>query len=273
MSLYHTARTFKLPESKARCTYCSTEYMRVEGQYSICPLCESIVATGEKSPLDPALLSKLAGIKVSITKGSYLEAAENAETLATSQDPKVLYALASLYKLLSDITYLDVDYSLKAFMERNADNKNNETKRNKHNAMHLESRNRECLHKCIEILELSGASDEQSIFIKAMAEIKLKRYAHATIILSKQPDKGLALMYANMVLATDSKEKTAEKRITALLKAGETSAIFYAAKYLAMRKEFDNAERLIDIISAFVNLPKYGIYKKKISSVAQAAGV
>jgi hypothetical protein len=273
MSLYHNAKNFKLPESKAKCTYCSTEYMCTEGPYSICPLCESIVVSGEKSSLDPAIASKLGGINKSIAKGAYLEAIENAELLCTNSDPKVLYALASLYRSLSDITYMDVDYTMKAFMERNADNRNDEPKRNKYNAMHLESRNRECLHKCIETLELSKAEDENSLFIKAMAEIKLKRYAHASIILDKQPDTSLAFRYAKMALATEANLKEAEKRINEMLHARETGAIFYAAKHLAMRKEFDSAEKLIDIISSFMDLPKYKIYKKRIKNVADAAGI
>lgn len=273
MSLYHNAKAFKLPESKAKCTYCSTEYMCAENPYSICPLCESIVVPGEKSSLDPAVVSKLGSISKSIAKGAYLEAIENAEQLCTSADPKVLYALASLYRSLSDITYLDVDYTMKAFMERNADNRNDEPKRNKYNAMHLESRNRECLHKSIETIELSKASDENSIFIKAMAEIKLKRYAHAAIILEQQPDTTLAFRYAKMALATEADEKDAEKKINDLLHAREINAIFYAAKHLAMKKEFTSAGKLIDILSSFLDLPKYVIYKKRIKNVSEAAGI
>jgi len=185
----------------------------------------------------------------------------------------VLYALASLYRSLSDITYLDVDYTIKAFMERNADNRNDEPKRNKYNAMHLESRNRECLHKSIETLELSKASDENSLFIKAMAEIKLKRYAHAAIILDPQITSTLAFKYAKMALATDANEKDAEKRINELLRAKEISAVFYAAKHLAMKKEFTSAEQLIGIISSFIALPKYTIYAKRIKNAADAAGI
>ncbi|MCL5786610.1 MAG: hypothetical protein M1520_00180 [Candidatus Marsarchaeota archaeon] len=273
MSLYHNAKAFKLPESKAKCTYCSTEYMCAEGPYSICPLCESMVIPGEKSSTDPAVASKLGSISRSIAKGAYLEAIESAEQLCTNADPKVLYALASLYRSLSDITYMDVDYTMKAFMERNADNRNDEIKRNKYNAMHLESRNRECLHKSIETLELSKAEDENSLFIKAMAEIKLKRYAHASIILENKPGTTLAFKYAKMVLATESNDKDAEKKINEMLHARETSAIFYAAKYLAMRKEFVSAEKLIDIISSLIDIPKYKIYGKRIKNVAGAAGI
>lgn len=273
MSLYHNAKAFKLPESKTKCTYCSTEYMCAEGPYSICPLCESIVVSGEKSSLDPAVASKLGGISKSIAKGAYLEAVESAEQLCTNADPKVLYALASLYRSLSDITYLDVDYTMKAFMEKNADNRNDEPKRNKYNAMHLESRNRECLHKSIETLELSKAQDENSLFIKAMAEIKLKRYAHAAIILDQQVSTALAFKYAKMALATETKEKDAEKRINELLRGREINAIFYAARHLAMKKEFTSAEKLIDILSSFIDLPKYKIYEKRIKNVADAAGI
>ncbi len=273
MSLYHNAKAFKLPDSKAKCTYCSTEYMCAEGPYSICPLCESIAVAGEKSSTDPAVASKLGSISKSIAKGAYLEAVENAEQLCTNADPKVLYALASLYRLLSDITYLDVDYTMKAFMERNADNRNDEPKRNKYNAMHLESRNRECLHKSIETIELSNASDENSLFIKAMAEIKLKRYAHAAIILDQQPNTTLAFRYAKMALATEGNERDAEKKINELLSAREISAIFYAARHLAMRKEFSSAEKLLALISSFIDLPKYKIYEKRIKSVADAAGI
>lgn len=273
MSIYHTAKAFKLPEYKAICTYCSTEYLCADGHYSICPLCESIVISGEESSLDPASAAKLGSISGSIAKGSYLEAVENAEQLCSSQDPKVLYALASLYRSLSDITYLDVDYTMKAFMERNADNRNDEPKRNRYNAMHLESRNRECLHKSIETIELSKAPDEGSIFIKAMAEIKLKRYARASIILDKQLDASLAFKYARMVLATETNGKDAEKRITGMLLGMEVNAVFYAARHLAMNREFDNAAKLIDILSSFIDLPKYRIYKQRISSAANAAGI
>lgn len=273
MGLYHNAKAFKLPESKAKCAYCSTEYMCAEGPYSICPLCESIVVPGEKNILDLVVASKLGGISQSIAKGAYLEAVENAEQLCTNADPKVLYALASLYRSLSDITYLDVDYNMKAFMERNADNRNDEPKRNKYNAMHLESRNRECLHKSIEILELSKASDENSLFIKAMAEIKLKRYAHASIILDQQMNTTLAFKYAKMALATETNEKDAEKKINELLRERELNAVFYAARHLAMKKEFDSAEKLIDMISSFIDLPKYNVYKKRIKNVAGAAGI
>ena len=58
-----------------------------------------------------------------------------------------------------------------------------------------------------------------------------------------------------------------------MLHAREINAIFYAAKHLAMKKEFTSAVKLIDILSSFLDLPKYVIYKKRIKNVSDAAGI
>lgn len=273
MSLYSIAKSFRIPESKAKCAYCHAEYMCVEGAYSICPSCESMVVPGAEAGVDGIVAEKMGSISASMARGAFLEAAEGADALATSQDPKILYALASFFKLLSDITYADVDYTMKAFMERNADNRNDEPKRNRYSAMHLESRDRECLHKCIQLLELSGASDANSLFIKAMAEIKLRRYAHASIIIGNWSYSEPACRYAGMALATRTRERSAEKKIIAVLKDREMGALFYASEYFALRREFERAEKLISMLSSHLNLSKYGMYKKRMESVANAAGI
>ncbi len=274
MDVYKEAKAFKLPSAKAKCPYCATDYMHADSAYSICPLCESIINADGKAITDSDSTAKLNVISASISKNAILEASENADILSLNGNPQVLYALASSFKSLSDFTYWDVDYTLKAFMEHNADNRNDEVLRNKYSAMHLYSKYRECLYKAIEIIALSKAADEPSVYINAMAETKMHRFAHASTALANLKDaKSPAFIHASMALYTEAKDKRAEASIMRALKAQDQSAIFYAAKHLAFKKEFSKASSLLAILSSFTDLPKYRTFGRKITMVSSAVGI
>ena len=274
MDLYRLAYSFKLPQEEHACPYCYTDYLSERGNGSVCPFCESYIPSENPAAIDPAAAAELAGIKESMRKGAFLEAAENADSLSTNADPQVLYALSSFFNALSDITYWDVDYTLKAFMEKNADNRNDEPANNKYSAMHLYSKRRECLHKSIEALNISKQANVQQTFIKFMAEAKLGRYAHAAICLEQlRKPAGLPLAYANMVLSIGTKSRSAVKDTATVLQLKETCGLFYAAKHFAGRKEFGKALRLIDKLTSIINLPEYIYYRQKVVNVSSSAGI
>ncbi len=204
---------------------------------SFCHLCESFThAAGVKPSAGGAVPDALSGAAHAIAAKDYAAALAKAEALAGLSDPLALYGLGSIYMVLSDYTYNDVNYALPGFMDANAGKKSNEPGINKYNSMALMAKSKELLFTSLYILRSkAGGSGREFQFPEFLVQMKLRRMPQAAKALERiagGDDSGAASEYAKMAYAAKTGDRHAAERISPVLKAGHLNALYYNALHL-----------------------------------------
>ena len=204
---------------------------------SFCHLCESFThAAGVKPSAGGAVPDALSGAAHAIAAKDYAAALAKAEALAGLSDPLALYGLGSIYMVLSDYTYNDVNYALPGFMDANAGKKSNEPGINKYNSMALMAKSKELLFTSLYILRSkAGGSGREFQFPEFLVQMKLRRMPQAAKALARiagGDDSGAASEYAKMAYAVKTGDRHAAERISPVLKAGHLNALYYNALHL-----------------------------------------
>ncbi len=204
---------------------------------SFCHLCESFThAAGVKPSAGGAVPDALSGAAHAIAAKDYAAALAKAEALAGLSDPLALYGLGSIYMVLSDYTYNDVNYALPGFMDANAGKKSNEPGINKYNSMALMAKSKELLFTSLYILRSkAGGSGREFQFPEFLVQMKLRRMPQAAKALARiagGDDSGAASEYAKMAYAAKTGDRHAAERISPVLKAGHLNALYYNALHL-----------------------------------------
>jgi hypothetical protein len=178
----------------------------------------------------------LSGAAHAIAAKDYAAALAKAEALAGLSDPLALYGLGSIYMVLSDYTYNDVNYALPGFMDANAGKKSNEPGINKYNSMALMAKSKELLFTSLYILRSkAGGSGREFQFPEFLVQMKLRRMPQAAKALERiagGDDSGAASEYAKMAYAAKTGDRHAAERISPVLKAGHLNALYYNALHL-----------------------------------------
>jgi hypothetical protein len=206
-------------------------------------------------------------------EGGNSEAAVGAiAPLETSQDPLVLYGVGNVYKVLSDYTYRSVNYTMGGFMYPNADKRNDEYNKNKYNSMRLLSKSKEMMFSSIYIIKKSGKDDDWLYsYINFLAEMKMKRYAQAHLVLGRINKQAQTPVnhYANMIYAVRTGGRDAEKMLKPLLEIGELNAYYYLALHI-MERELPAAGKILAKIATKTQMPMAETLLEKAMEVDKA---
>lgn len=198
------------------------------------------------------LKDKIIAMSDALSRKSWLEGAKLADELVATGDPSALYGAANFYAAFSDSVYHDVDYTLGGFMYDNASRRSDEPKKNRYNAMGLASKSREYFYKAIKVIGDSKTADPSLLFIVFMANIKLKRNAHAGLalqLLKKDNTAGAIPDYADMVMLELGRHPRALRQIEKMADSGNINAFYYLAHHAAMRKDFNTAKAILSKLS------------------------
>ena len=220
---------------------------------SFCHLCESFThAAGVKPSAGGAVPDALSGAAHAIAAKDYAAALAKAEALAGLSDPLALYGLGSIYMVLSDYTYNDVNYALPGFMDANAGKKSNEPGINKYNSMALMAKSKELLFTSLYILRSkAGGSGREFQFPEFLVQMKLRRMPQAAKALERiagGDDSGAASEYAKMAYAVKTGDRHAAERINPVLKAGHLNALYYNALHLVNHNRRKEAKASLSLM-------------------------
>ena len=220
---------------------------------SFCHLCESFTHAAEVKPsAGGAVPDALSGAAHAIAAKDYAAALAKAEALAGLSDPLALYGLGSIYMVLSDYTYNDVNYALPGFMDANAGKKSNEPGINKYNSMALMAKSKELLFTSLYILRSkAGGSGREFQFPEFLVQMKLRRMPQAAKALERiagGDDSGAASEYAKMAYAAKTGDRHAAERISPVLKAGHLNALYYNALHLVNHNRRKEAKASLSLM-------------------------
>ena len=150
--------------------------------------------------------------------------------LEGNDDPEAFYVSALLCLRFSDLAYLDRNYALPGFMEENSAKIGA--------SMALASKGKDYLCRAAAIAGEAAAQKRETLYIKFMSEIRLRRPADASRTLEQfagTDSNDVLANYARMVYAVSAGTKSAERLLAAALKANEPNAFYYLAEHLARK--------------------------------------
>ena len=238
---------------------------------TICTFCEGYVLSAGKrlKPDDPFLLAQ-----DSMKKSDWIGAIKNLDAVVAGNDPIKLFGAASIYTAFSDSAYNDVNYNLPGFMDKNADNRNDEPGKNPYNSMRLMAKAKEMLFNTIYIINTqTEIRDEATRYMEFMSEMKLNRFVQASKVLKRINDskgKGLIWMSSNMVYAVEIKSKSAEGLITQLIQRDELNSLYYYARYYLDSKKLDPAGRALSLATKKAYMPNALRLLRKVRNAEDA---
>ncbi len=240
--------------TKKVCSACTSPLLIPKGaDGSFCHLCEfyNINSNSKAAKPEDALQSAVAEATTSLANGDWGALTSALEPFAQSANPATLYGLGSIYKSLSDYVYSDVNYSLSGFMHRNADNRNDEPNRNKHNSMALGSKAKGLFFATLYLIgKMTEKEREDWLFTEFMAEIKLKRYPKAgkvSMTMQSADKTGAIHDYESMVYAVERHEQSA-KYILSTLSQGHLNSLYYLARRLIRNGDYKAAGRSLSLM-------------------------
>ena len=218
----------------------------------------------------------LSGMSSAAVKGDWMDGVQFADALAATKDPFFLYGAGMFYNFFSDFTYNDVDYGLSGFMYPNAEKRSDELANNKYNAMALLSKSKEYMFKALKILS-AGHQDSKMLYLKFIANSKLKRFPHAATALvdiDSNPNNSIYSQYANLIFSIDTAVKLPEPgKLPAIAQAsGSPNFYYYLAKFLVKNKDLESASAILTKLTQKVYMPMAFYYNKRIIDVMKASG-
>lgn len=253
------------------CRHCGSETHFISGGDFFCNFCEQ--------HNDPALLQEVeqtaqaafAPVRDQWGKNNLDEAVKTADQLLKNNaDPKQLYLLGLFYRYISTIKYYQKDYTLKGFMEANADSTLA--------SLGLTSRWKECFFKEIKIVDGEIANNMQIeldlIFIKFISEIRLQRFADAASSLRRLQSMdrhGIVADYALLVYSVEKNTKQAEASVAKAIARDDINAYYYLAKCLAKQKKLEDAADLLEKLNDTTEITMVQELLIKINAAQEAS--
>ena len=240
------------------CRCCGNRAIAFSGvQESVCNFCESYVQMADKDFVhgDKSIEEGLERMQKSASVGSWIDGAQQADVFGASKDPYLVFGAANFYRFFSDYTYYSVDYALGGFMYGNAEKRSDEIKKNKYNAVALISKSKEFLFRSLKLMEMLKYSDDSSMLIKLLANMRLKRRTHAEVALNeidKSSNKAVIKDYAH--LAFDYNDKNGERRMSNLMALGVTNSFYYMALRESAHGNINDGIRMMDALASKSNM-------------------
>lgn len=220
---------------------------------SFCHLCEFYVHDSDDKDLQPDSSFRVAVSEAAsaLARTDWDSLTSSLEPFAQSSDPKVMYGVGSIYYTLSDYIYDDINYSLGGFMYRNADNRNDEPNKNKHNSMALLSKAKGLLFHSIYLFSKMPEEERRKwLFTEFMADIKLKRHPQAAKSLAAMQVAmagDITSAYAQMAYAVESHEPSSGY-ILPVLSKGHINSLYYLARRLIMKGDYRMARESLSLM-------------------------
>lgn len=268
----------KMFSSGLICRCCGARtYLLSEASESICSFCEAYVTDVDKQIIHGNLDMErnLSLMQLNLSQGKWEDAAQFADALIATKDPYLVYGAGSFYKYFSDHVYNGVDYTQGGFMYSNAAKRSDETLKNKHNAMALISKSKECFFRVIKTVADNTVQDNMLRYISFMSCMKLKRHSQARItmnIMSTVPCPEVIRDYMGMVYDVSMRERKAHHHITASMKHGVSNSIYYMSMYLAMHRHLDEAIEMLDSFAPRTNFMQASYFNSWLKNVNSASG-
>lgn len=265
-------------QSDLICRCCGNKVYALSAvQESICNFCEAYVSMQDRDVVhgNRDVETALALMQNSVVTGSWVEGIAPADSLAATKDPYFLYGASSFYRFFSDFTYYGVDYTLGGFMYSNAEKRSDEAARNRYNAIALNSKSKEFLFKALKVINDTQNPDDTLVFIKFMANLKLKRQVHVEKALAEinaRPGMEMMKNYANMINAVSTGSKLAEKYVAASFSYGISNSLYYLAMHMAKHNDIGGAIKMLEPLAAKSNMPAalyLGVRLKDIRSASE----
>lgn len=234
------------------CPYCGALSLGVLPNEAVCNFCETYF---KRVLGDSATVSekKMAALNADAIKGETKSLDAYADELKKqAPSPLTLYGLGNLYWVASSSKYTELNYALEGFMEQNSENIRT--------SLDTTSKSKEYLYKTLDAIQHIEHAEDVTLLVytSVLCNIRLGRlfHAHASLgELNKIQTGGLARSYANMAYAVSSKSRDALQFIRPLMNTGEPSAVYYFARTLAQKKEFDEASLILEALTNTVNMP------------------
>ena len=261
------------------CRCCGNKvYVMSSTQESICNFCEAYVAIQDKDIVhgNRDVETALALMQNSAVTGKWADGVATADNLAATKVPYFLYGASSFYRFFSDYAYYGVDYTLGGFMYSNAEKRSDETPKNKYNAVALISKSREFLFKALKIIRDNPNPEDSLLFIKFMANVKLKRKVHADKALSEintRPGMEMMKLYANIVHNVNTKSKLVEKYIDNGFSYGISNSLYYFAIRIASQKNIPEAINILDSLALKSNMPSAFYSSIRLKDIKSASEI
>ncbi len=261
------------------CRCCGNKvYALSNVQESICNFCEAYVSVQDKDVVhgDRDIENNLALMQDSALTGKWIDGIAPADALAATKDPHFLYGASSFYKFFSDYTYYGVDYTLGGFMYSNAEKRSDEPQKNKYNAVALMSKSKEFLFKALKIINDTQNPDNSLVFIRFMANVKLKRDVYMQKALDEiNAKQGIEMLktYANIIRNVNSKGRLAQKYLDDGLAKGISNSFYYLAIHAAKSKDINGAINMLDSLAVKSNMPSALYLSIRIKDVKSASEI
>lgn len=258
--------------SETECPSCGSPVLTTNPS-SFCHFCEMFIFEEGPRKSGGSARQTLLRANTAIRSGDWLSGIGALAPLENSTEPLILYGMGNIYKRFSDYTYGSVNYSLGGFMNSNADKRNDEFNRNKNNSMHLLSQSKEFLFRTIYLISNQMKSDDWLyLYAQFMAEMRLKRYAQAHVILGRINGQASSPIsgYANMVYAVETRARNAESHLKPLLGNCELNAFYYASRYLINSNRFSEAKKVLLKITGMASMPMAQELLNKMNEIEEA---
>ncbi|MDE1768594.1 MAG: hypothetical protein KGH64_03425 [Candidatus Micrarchaeota archaeon] len=252
----------------------------INANESFCNFCESYVTKESLNSVNANsdIERTMQGMQNAAKDYKWEKGVPFADALAATKNPMLLYGASTYYKAFSDFVYSDVDYTQGGFMYSNADNRSDEQLKNKYNAMALISKSKEYLFKTLKITSANASPGPQTLYLRVMSNIKLKRYRNAAtemIELNSAKEGATLSKYARMVfdMETTDHAKNAIKPPDVDDALGSANLFYYYAKYLAKKKDFGSAIYVLSNLTEKVLMPMASYYTDYLRNISAASGL
>lgn len=264
----------RISASELICRCCGAyAYTFVAQNDTFCSFCEAHVSSDNASMVHAKTENgkSLASMQKSASSGAWEDGVQYADALASTKDIFFLYGASMFYRFFSDFTYNDVNYEQGGFMYSNAEKRSDDFQKNKYNAMALISKSKEYLFKIIKTVKSIPNPDAESVYLKFMSNMKLKRYPQAAESLMQLvkagPDSAMS-RYAELVFsANDVSNKT--PNIDSAF--GSATFFYYLAKHLANSGNLEDSIKILDRLAGRSYMPMAFYYKKRVADVNSAS--
>lgn len=252
------------------CPYCGALTVGALPNEIVCNFCEAYFTKTQAIALKSAAKKMAALNRDAITGETKAIDAFAEEVKKQPPNPLALYGLGNLYWAASSSKYLNHDYNLAGFMEQNSDNT--------YASLAFISRAKEHFYKALDVIQHIDHTEDttQLVYTTIICNLKLGRMlqAHTGLeVINKINVGGLARSYANMAYVVNARDPGAITSIKPLLNAGSPNAIYYLARVLAQKKQFDDALLILGALSKSVNMPMCSYLLRSIKGLKEKAAL
>jgi predicted Zn-dependent protease len=231
------------------CAYCGTENI-ISNSIWICTNCKCINSSLSKKLImsDPALLKTISEIYELRKSEMYDDAIAKYDAIKNYTDVRFAYAEARLCRYASDKILEQVDYNRKDFMEENAELKSK--------ASAYESKAKHLFYKVIYAVQNAQNPTQEMLFMRAMAELELKRFkdVKATLTLFDSSAPNPMADYTKVLFDIEIKDyENALDNASKIISSNifKENAFYYAAIILIKLNKINEAKKILKALSKF----------------------